>query len=186
MSSRTFCHLKLFNSSASSARVSVTACAEAARSSPRKLQSRSQTTLPLPKKGSVCSASRSRAMAFSASPLLETVGLDDFMVHAAEFRAPLLVNFPGAFFNGEFIVAANERRAEGLWRRAFYSAFAAGLVDPVEDLAHVLDLREQRRGNVNRLLLRGGDGQAVAGPRVHLDNFSRATSFCCCKISRAK
>src|ERR1017187_3003506 len=52
-------------------------------------------------------------------------------------------------------------------------SFAAALVDLVEHFAHVLDLRKQRRGNVNRFFLRCGDGEAIAGARVHLDNFSR-------------
>ena len=60
----------------------------------------------------------------------------------------------------------------GLWRRrAFYSALAAGLVDPVQHFAHVLDLLEQRRGDKNRFFLRGGDGQAIAGARVNLHDF---------------
>src|SRR6185369_11887705 len=70
---RTPSALKVFNSSAKAFRASVTACAEAARSSPRKLQSRSHTTLPEPKKGSVCIASRKRPMRFRASLLLDTV-----------------------------------------------------------------------------------------------------------------
>src|SRR6185437_8590374 len=72
ISKRTLCQEKLFNSWAISARVSVTAEEEPVRSSARKLQFCSQTTLPPPKKGSVCSASRSFARALSASPLLET------------------------------------------------------------------------------------------------------------------
>ena len=40
-------------------------------------------------------------------------GLDDFVVHAAKLIAPLLVNFPGAFFYGEFVVAADERERWG-------------------------------------------------------------------------
>ena len=40
-------------------------------------------------------------------------GLDDLVVHAAKFVAPLLVNFPGAFLNGKFIIAADEREREG-------------------------------------------------------------------------
>ena len=48
-------------------------------------------------------------------------GLDDFVVHAAKFVAPLLVNFPGAFLDGEFIVAADERKRGDFGWRAFYS-----------------------------------------------------------------
>src|ERR1017187_5361291 len=51
--------------------------------------------------------------------------------------------------------------------------FAAGFVHLVEDFAHVLDLLEQRCGNKNRFFLRGGQRQAVARPRVQLDNFPR-------------
>ena len=108
MSSRTFCHENFFSSSASSFSVSVTAWAEAARSSPRKLQSRSQMTLPEPKKGRVCSASRSRASAVERLAAVGNGGLDDFVVHAAQFVAPLLVKLSGALLDGEFIVAANE------------------------------------------------------------------------------
>ena len=63
--------------------------------------------------------------------------------------------------------------------------FAAGFIDPVQHLAHVLDLFKKFGGDENRFLLRGGDGEAIAGTRVHLDDFPRQF-VCCCKISRAK
>src|SRR5688572_7553685 len=50
--------------------------------------------------------------------------------------------------------------------------FAAVLVDFLEPLRHVLDLREQRRSDIERLLLRSGDGEAITGTRIDLDNFS--------------
>ena len=70
---RTLRQSNAFNSWARSERASVTSAVCAARSSPRKLQSRSQTALPPPKKGNVWSASRSLLSALSASPLLVTV-----------------------------------------------------------------------------------------------------------------
>src|SRR5665213_3598502 len=55
----------------------------------------------------------------------------------------------------------------------FFGVLAAGFIDSVEDFAHVLNLVKKRGSDENRLLLRGGDGQAIAGSRVHLDNFPR-------------
>ena len=105
--------MKAFSSSASSASVSVTAAAVAVRSSPRKLQSRSQTTLPEPKKGRVCSAFAQPGKRGERLAAVGHGGLDDFVVHAAEFLAPLLVELFGALLDGEFVVAANQGQRGG-------------------------------------------------------------------------
>src|SRR5208282_2761133 len=60
-------------------------------------------------------------------------GLDDFVVHAAEFITPLPVELFGALLDGKLVVAANEgHRLRGLDRRHVYwfpgvsSGFIAG------------------------------------------------------------
>jgi len=65
-------------------------------------------TLPEPKKGRVCSASRNRASAVSRLAAVGNGGLDDFVVHAAQLFATIAGKVFGAFLDGEFVVAANE------------------------------------------------------------------------------
>ena len=67
-------------------------------------------TLPVPKKGRVCSASRSRARAVERFATVGHGGFDDFMVHASNFITPPLVELPGVLLYGELIVTANESR----------------------------------------------------------------------------
>src|SRR6185312_17374233 len=40
-------------------------------------------------------------------------GVDDLMVHAAEFFGPLLIHLPGALFDGEFVLAKDEQYRSG-------------------------------------------------------------------------
>src|ERR1700722_596962 len=54
-----------------------------------------------------------------------------------------------------------------------FAGFAAGLVDAVEDFAHVLDLLKKRGHDKNGFFLRCGDSKAVAWTRVHFHNLSR-------------
>src|ERR1043166_6645804 len=111
MMSRTVPHGNAFSSWASSERVSVTACAEAARSSPRKLQLRIQMALPDPKKGRVCRAARTRARTVSS------LGIYYFVVHAAQFSAPAIIDLASTVFDGELIIAMNEDKRGGGTRR---------------------------------------------------------------------
>lgn len=66
----------------------------------------------------------------------------------------------------------------GSWQKAcLFRGFAAALVDAIEDCAHILDLLEEGGRDENGFLLRGGDGEAVAGARIHLDNFPGRLQF---------
>ena len=73
ISTRTPCQSNVSQPLAKPLSRSVTSRLEAVRSSPRKLVSRSQTTLAPPKNGSVCTASLSLAKAASASAALRAV-----------------------------------------------------------------------------------------------------------------
>ena len=97
----------------------MTAWAEAARSSPRKLQSRSQMTLPVPKNGSVCSASRRRARAASASPLLDTAASITSWSMPPISALHWWKIVTGALFDGEFVFATNEDDGRNFGRGHF-------------------------------------------------------------------
>src|SRR5215212_504776 len=53
---------------------------------------------------------------------------------------------------------AGEAGAGGM---LFLLLLATVFVDPLEDFTHVLNLLEKRRGDVEGLLLRGGEGEAI-------------------------
>ena len=85
MSRRTFSQENAFNSCASSASVSVTAAALAARSSPRKLQFCSHMALPPPKKGRVCKRLAQAGERLERLAAVVDLRIDDLVVHAAQF-----------------------------------------------------------------------------------------------------
>ena len=93
MSSRTFCQEKFFNSSASSASVSVTACDDGGAFLAQKIAVVQPDHLAGAEKGQRLQGLAKPGETFSASPLLETRGFDDFVVHAAQFVGPLLDRF---------------------------------------------------------------------------------------------
>src|ERR1035437_5668685 len=174
MSSRTFCQENFFNSSASSASASVTAADDAVRSSPRKLQSRSQTTLPSPKKGRVCRASRSLPRAVSASPPLPTLAS---MVSCSLTPSAADHCWKSCLARCFTAKSSSPQTSASGWEFAPAISvgfqFAAGFVHLVEDFAHVLHLLEHGAGHKNRFFLRGSQRQAVARTRVQLDDFPR-------------
>src|ERR1017187_2776954 len=129
-------------------------------------------TLPEPKKGRVCSASRNRARAVSASLLLETVA------SMISWSMPPNSSHHCRWSCLARCLMANSsspqmRASDGGLTAGILFGFAAGFVDPVQHLAHVLDLFKKLGGDKNRFLLRRGDGETIAGACVHLDNFPR-------------
>ena len=48
----------------------------------------------------------------------------------------------------------------------------AGIIHPLQRFAHVLDLFPERGGNEDGLVLRGGEGEAIARARVEFDEFA--------------
>src|SRR5205823_14687682 len=90
--------------------------------------------------------------------------------------APLLINFSGAFLDGKFIVAANkDKRSVGSRscpRHGILFGFAAVFVNFLQPFGHVFNLAEEGGGNVEGTLLSGGQGNAIAGAGVDLDNFA--------------
>ena len=168
----------------------MTAWAEAARSSPKKLQSRSQTTLAEPKKGSVWMASRSFANGVQGVAAVGNGGINDFLVHAAGFSRPGLENFFGALFYGEFIIAANEReRKRRILQRAFYSADSPAPLSLMRLSTSLMSSTCSKSSDETKI----GFFWAEAMARQSLGRASTSTiflavcnSFCCCKMSRAK
>ena len=69
-------------------------------------------TLPLPKKGRVCRASRSFAEGLERLAAVGDGGVDDLVVHAAQLLGPLQVDLLGALLDGKFVFAANQHQRE--------------------------------------------------------------------------
>lgn len=103
----------------------------------------------------------------------------------------------GLLFDGEIIVAKQQHQRRGggggggggIVNSALELLLGIALalpafVDAVEDFAHVLDLLEQPRGDVDRPLLRARQRQAITRPRIHLDELL-PSSFSCARINRA-
>jgi hypothetical protein len=113
-------------------------------------------------------------------------GVNDLMVHATQFFGPLLIHLAGALFNREFVFAKDEQDASvgfcgrgglGRGRHRLFGRLAAGLIDPIQDFAHVLDLFEQGGGDEDWTFLSGGDREAVTGTRVDLNDLARGLQF---------
>src|SRR5207247_1472203 len=64
------------------------------------------------------------------------------------------------------------RREGGAEEAGLRLVFAAIFVDALQDFGHVFHLFEKGTGDVDRPLLGGGNGQAVARARIDLDQFA--------------